>query len=79
MDDVFLNYPDMEPDGWTFGAEYVYPWHVSYELESGTAWPLPNPLFLAEGLLNEDLLRTVSVRRRHESEDDSSAESTTRH
>ena len=75
MDVVFLNYPEMEPDGWTFGSEYVYPWHVSYESESGTAWPLPNPLFLAEGLLNEELLRTVSVRRRHDPEEDSSAES----
>ena len=76
MDEVFWHYPDEKPDGWNFGLDSIYPWHISYESETSTAWPLPNPLYLAEGCYSEALFRNVSVRRRHESEDEtSSAES----
>ena len=43
MDDVFFQFPDEKPEGWDFGSETFYPWHIAFESVTGPAWPLPKP------------------------------------
>ena len=60
MDDVFFQFPDEKPEGWDFGSETFYPWHIAFESVTGPAWPLPNPLYLAEGYYDADIIQDAT-------------------